>query len=180
MNVYGLQIHRDIPFDDYLKLPGISYSTIKHNGKTIEATPKMRLGTKVHNYLLTPAEYDHSDADIVKPLARELQNVLGDLLRFLLPELAVTAMFEADGRKMPYKGRIDLCVPGRIVIDIKVTEKLDIAYFGYDCQLTGYARALRAPIAVIVAIHPKTKKTTVVRIDMRDDWWDYQIYNLGA
>lgn len=174
---------KNIPFDDYLKIPGTSYSDIKNEGKEFKApSQKMQLGTNVHNYLLTPQEYMQEDARIVKPIALALKNQLGDLLPYLWPELVVTCNFVQSGFNMLYRGRIDLGIPDRLVIDIKVTEmpiRKGIEYFGYDRQQSGYAIGIGAKVALIVAINPKTLRIEIVNIPIKSDWWENQIIQKG-
>lgn len=192
MTVHNVTLLPDVPFDDYLKMPGWSYSGIK--GAKIEPTPKMGLGTACHNYLLTPSEYNH-DHNLVPALAFELKKMLGPLLPFCWPELAVTAEFVHDGMVMPYKGRIDLPVvldgqvsnPLNLVIDIKVTEmdtRKGIDFFGYHHQVNGYALAIGASRMVIVSVNPKKLKkreiaTQVIPIQRETRFWEQAVLKLG-
>lgn len=180
ISVSNIKLHESLAFEDYLKMPGKSFSGIKNEGIQFNApTKKMQLGTNVHNYILTPAEYKHENIEIVKPLALKVKEVLGPLLKYLKPELAVTAEFEHEGFVLPYKGRLDLCLPGRIVIDLKITENLNLSYFGYGDQLSGYSLATYARQSIIIAINPKTKATRVVNVPISDLWWKEQIKRLG-
>lgn len=176
------KIH-DIPFEEYLALAGYSYSGIKNDGVDFTPTAKMQLGTDVHNYLLTPEVYQHENIRIVKPLAIALKEKLGALHKFLLPERAVTCNFHSEGFTMPYKGRVDLGIPKRIIIDIKVTE-MDIykfvQYFGTGFQLSGYALGFEASLALIVSINPKTLKTKITNIPITSDWWQNQVIQKGT
>jgi hypothetical protein len=172
----------NIPFNEYLALPGYSYSGIKNQGAKFEPTAKMQLGTDVHNYLLTPEHYDHKNAAIVKPIALALKQAIGPLFKYLQAEVAITADMVSQGFTMAYKGRIDLIAPGRLVVDVKVTE-LDIAkaiqFFGYDKQLSGYAIPTKCPAALIVAVNPKTFKTQIANIPIDSQWWEYQVIQNG-
>lgn len=184
MIVTNQVFYKGMMFDEYLSMPGWSYSGIKNYGKPpITETHKMRLGTKVHTYCLVPEEYDHSDARIVKPAARALMEVVGILIKYLIPELAVTAHFSFQGITMAYKGRMDLVLPGKIVIDFKVSE-LDISkaiqFFGYDKQLSGYSLAAGCKRAIIIGINPKTLKTSIVDIPINPYWWEYQAMAKGG
>lgn len=175
----------ELTFEDYLKLPGLSYSGIKNEGRDNEFIPtqKMKLGTQVHSYLLTPEVYDHTNKEIVRPMAVELKRTIGQLTNHLKPEIAVTSFFSAQNFVMPYKGRIDLGIPGRLVVDLKVSEmEIDsaIKFFGYDKQLTGYCKALGCALAIIVSINPKTLKTKVTKITHDENWWNYQIITRGT
>lgn len=182
MIISNLQIHPTILFDEYLALPGYSYSGIKNDGNTISPSKKMQLGTQVHNYLLTPREYNYDNHEIVKPCADAVRAKLGPLLKYLRPELAVQADFIHNGFRMPYKGRIDLCITERIVIDIKVSEMplhKAVAYFGYNDQLSGYSLAIGAKVAIIISINPKTKVITTMNIPITSRFWEYHIQRLG-
>jgi len=183
MIIQNRTILKSIPFEDYLKMPGVSYSDIKNAGKEFkQPTGKMQLGTNVHNYLLTPHEYNHADVAIVRPIALALKKQLGDLLPYLWPELVVTCNFIHNGFNMLYRGRIDLGIPGRLVIDIKVTEmpiRKGIEYFGYDKQQSGYGMGIDAKVALIIAIHPISFRIDIVNIPINSEWWENQVIQKG-
>ncbi len=171
------------PFDEYLALPGWSHSGIKHEGTEFsEPTEKMQLGTHVHNYLLSPEEYRHNDINIIRPLAVKLKETLGPLFQFLKPEIAMTADFIHNDFLMKYKGRVDLGIPGKIVIDIKVSD-LDpvksMQYFRYDRPITGYCAALGTEVALLLTINPKNKNVSLKKVPMEYEWWEYQILRKG-
>lgn len=182
MTVINAKSH-ECSFEDYLELVGKSYSGIKNEGVAkFKATPKMMLGTAIHNYLLTPAEFKHENTALIRPLALALKQRLGTLIRYLKPEIGITADFQHNGFSMAYKGRIDLCIFKKIVIDIKVTE-MDIFkaidFFGYDKQQNGYAAAIGAEVILILSIHPKTKKTEITNIPISTYWWEQQVQQKG-
>lgn len=183
MEVKNLQLLKDVPFEDYLAMPGWSYSNIRNEGVVFDApTKKMQLGTHVHNYLLTPEEYKYDDIEIVKPLATAVKHRLGALMAHLTPELAVICDFVCNGFNMRYKGRLDLSVPNLIVVDLKVSEQplpVGIKYFGYDKQLSGYALAIGAKVAIIISIHPKKKTISVYNIPINVGWWENQVLQKG-
>lgn len=180
MIVTDIKIYKDLAFEDYLKTAGFSYSGIKNAGRDFgPPTEKMKLGTQVHNYLLEPSIYNYENHKVVRPLAEKVKETIGPLFKFLQKEIAFTANFTHAGFTMPYKGRIDLGARKRIIIDLKVTEKLDVNFFGYDNQLSGYAMAYEAPIALIITIHPLTLKTSVINIPIKKEWWEYQTIQYG-
>ena len=173
------QVHREISFDDYQSLPGYSHSMIRMEGKAaFTPTAKMNVGTNVHNYLLTPKEYNHSDVSIIRPIAMELKGVIGNLWERLETELAVTADFNHGEFYLPYKGRIDAGIIKKVVIDFKiingnsVRDTLDL--FHYDTQLSGYALGIAAEHAFIIAYSRKTKKVEVVPVKVDAGWWSMQ------
>ena len=176
--------HANMPFDEYLAMPGYSYSTLKDMASPVQYAPtaKMRLGTDVHNYLLESGKYNHENRDIVVPIARELKAIIGDLLPFLKSELAVTCDMHCDGFTMPYKGRMDLCRTGKIVVDLKISKmplERSIPFFGYDRQLSGYALANDCSLALILRACPETKKTENRLIRISSEWWERQVVRYG-
>lgn len=182
MEVQNLKL-MTCPFDEYLSLPGWSYSGIKNDGAKVIATPKMQLGTAVHNCLLAPEEERCENAALARPIAKALAAVLGPLLAALKPELAITADFIHAGFRMAYKGRIDLAIPGRLVVDIKVTEMKDLAafikFFGTDYQLNGYGIGIKAKTILMLSIHPKTFKTNLINIPLNTYWWEQEVKKRG-
>jgi hypothetical protein len=56
MQVTNVRALRDLPFEDYLAMPGQSFSGFKTT--KIVPTEKMNIGTLVHSALLTPKEYN--------------------------------------------------------------------------------------------------------------------------
>jgi hypothetical protein len=184
MQVLNRKMMTTCPFEDYLRIPAWSYSGIKLNGvDKFEPTAKMMLGTHVHNYLLTPKEYKYDDIAIVKPIAIKLKETIGErLLQYCEPEMVVTADFVHDGFRLKYKGRIDLGIFGKLVIDCKITEldiRKDVEFFGYDKQQSGYALGIDAKMYLIVAVHPKKLTTQIYTAPIRTDWWEHHTKQKG-
>lgn len=187
LTVANVRFYTDMPFEDYLHLPGYSFSWLKSGGQKIEPTPKMQLGTKVHAYLLSAREYPHDeDSALVRPLAIALKGIIGPVLNFCTPELAVTADFIYEDMVLKYKGRIDLPVVSKphlsLVVDLKVTEmdvRRGIDFFRYDHQVSGYALAIGASKAVIVGVNRKTKATQVVPIKVETGFWERMTLKYG-
>lgn len=184
MKIRNLQVFKGLPFEDYKALPGLSHSAIKSDGAVFTATPAMQLGTKVHNYLLEPHKYDHSDIETVRPLAVALKKRVGDvLMQRMEPELSVTCEMHHNGMKLQYKGRLDMSAMNVLVVDFKVTKMpihKGVEHFGYDNQQSGYALATGARAAIIMAINPTTKAIQVFNVPIRTDWWEYQIVKHGT
>lgn len=184
MQVLNRKTMLTCPFDEYVKIPAWGYSGIKLSGvEPFQPTAKMKLGTHVHNYLLTPKEYKYDDIEIVKPLAIKLKETIGErLMQYLEPEMVVTADFVHEGFRMKYKGRLDLSIYGKLVIDCKITEmdiRKAVDFFGYNFQQSGYAAGIEASTAIIVAIHPKKLTTQIYHVPLRFDWWEHQIKQKG-
>lgn len=172
-----------MPFEDYLNLPGYSHSDIRNKGNKVFPTPKMKLGTLVHNYLLTPGQYSGEQSELVIPLARKLKQEIEPLLGFLRPEISGTANFVLQGWSMPARGRADLGIIGRFGVDIKVSEmplfikggKGSVEYFGYNNQQNGYAAIFGFKAVVIISISPKTKAISWYNVPINTEWWEQQI-----
>jgi len=180
MQVTNVNLYKDFSFDNYLQLPGYSYSSFKKGN--FKPTEKMKLGTYVHQYLLEPEKYNHENRDVVDPIANALINDLGPMLPFLDAELSVTCDFEHDGYVMPYRGRVDLVRSGAIVIDLKISEiplNRSIDFFGYAEQLTGYCLALNCDTGLIIRANPKTLKIEKATIRKNPQWWERKVLAHG-
>lgn len=190
MIVRNHQILFNVPFDEYLKLPGVSHSDIKNEGKSFSAaTAHMQLGTHVHNYLLEPEKYNHDNISIVRPAAIAVKNKLGVLWQYLQPEVTVLSDFIHNGFVMRQRSRIDLGIPDRLVVDIKVSKVplgVSIPRFGYDHQLNGYRCSFGAKIALLLRIDPDTcgrpgiePLIEIYNVPPSTQWWDWQIVQRG-
>jgi hypothetical protein len=83
---------------------------------------------------------------------------------------------------MEYKGRIDMVRPGKLIIDLKISEiplARSIEHFGYAEQLTGYCLATNTPVGIIVRVCPKTLKTEKALIRQNPGFWERQVLKYG-
>lgn len=173
-------IYENLPFEEYLKLPGYSFSTIKADKQIIAKTPKMNLGSNVDSYLNPPGNFD-GNINIVKPIALCLKNRVGDLYYKFKKQVSITADFIHEDMRMKYKGRLDWGLERMIVIDIKVSENIfsTINYFGYPNQISGYCLGFECNTGLILSAHPKTYQTNLINITLNYDWWERQILKYG-
>lgn len=175
------QIYRyGLDFEKYKALPGLSYSGIK-NGDFVP-TKKMMLGTAVHNYILEPANYNGAFRELVVPVARVVMGQIGELINHMATEVSVTCDMLHDGLSMAYKGRIDMIRPGKLIIDLKVSETplgRSIEHFGYGEQLSGYCLATDTPVGIIIRVCPKTLKTEKAMIRQNPGFWERQVSKFG-
>lgn len=182
MIIRNVKYYHGLPFEDYLKLEGISYSTIK--GFEGPPTKGMILGTRVHQYINEPDQYDWGgDVERVRAIAESLRKVLGDAINFLKKEVSFTADFVHNGMVMKYKGRADMMIPGKIIVDLKVLSgylEPSIKMFGYDRQISGYCLPTKAPIGLIVAFNKKTFKPETKLIKPDSAFWEYQVARYGV
>ncbi len=182
MTASNLTIHDPMDFSDYLQMPGYSYSGIKHEGREFVPTQKMITGTSVHQYLLEPHKFT-GNIKIVKPIAAATIKTLGPLYKHLQYEMSISCILEHAGLKMPFKGRIDAMIPGRIVIDFKIGKNIQAskAFFGYDDQASGYAISTGAPVAFLIACNPEEKHPVaqVIPVNINHEFWNTQILLKG-
>lgn len=182
ITVRNLKIIENLPFEDYITLPGISFSTIKYEGKTVAPTRKMMLGSAVDDYLSHQSDTT-CDLNLIKPIAQTLISRIGlDLYTKLEKQISVTCDFIFEDMLLRYKGRIDWGLQSIIVIDLKIAENIDktLFYFDYPNQVSGYSIALSCQNSLILAINPKTLKTDLKHIKVNSYWWERQILRLGA
>lgn len=178
--VENVRYYRDMPFEEYLSIPGISFSSIKG----FEGAPSigMQLGTRVHNFLNEPALYDWEQVEVVRPIAAAIRAKLGNAYKFMEKELAFTAEFHYLGMVMVYKGRADLIKVGNVLVDYKVLSgSLDSAIerFGYDRQLSGYCLATGCRLGIIISWNKAKKRIEQRTITPDPTFWMHHVVKLG-
>jgi hypothetical protein len=182
MKIFDIRIIEDIPFEDYLKLPGLSYSSVKNGGSRIDPTDKMRFGSLVDAYLFEPHTYNGEQYNLVRPIAEAAIGKLGALIRHGRRQLAVLCTMVYNGLYIYYKGRVDLEACG-LIIDFKVSEMnviQAINHFGYNHQLNGYAIPLGSKGGLIFSIHPKSPHPIQLQaIQNSVIWWQQQVLKYG-
>lgn len=177
MIVYkDIQEHNDIPFDQYLKMPGLSQSYLKRevNGVApgVEVSDAMRLGSMVDAILTEPEKVDYkSDLyEAGRSIASEINKSFGSYINAFKKQVNYTAIMSYEGFEMPVKGRLDFLIPKHIVLDLKVTASplkavpTLIKYMGYDNQLWNYGGLSQVKKAIIMAYSRKDKKTGLFQV----------------
>jgi len=179
MRISNITYYRGLDFEDYLKLPGTSFSSLKGE---IPVSAGMALGSRVHAYINEPDKYDWQQVDIVKPIAATLRAVVGDAFKYLEKEVAFTCDMEHNGLVLTYRGRADMLKVGRIVIDLKVLAgSLESACsrFGYVDQISGYCLPTNCDRGLIIAYNKSTKKVETKLIKPTPGFWEYTVARLG-
>lgn len=180
MIVSNVRYYRGLEFDQYLAMPGISFSSLKQ--VSVPESSGVSLGTRVHKYVLEPEQYDWSDVVVVKKISEALRKYMGGSMSVLESEVAFTCDMEHNGLVMQYKGRADKLKAGRIVVDFKILSgSLESAckHFGYENQLSGYCLATGCPYGLIVGYN-KSRSMVETKIMSPDSaFWDYQIIRNG-
>lgn len=182
MQIFDVRIIEGLPFEDYLKLPGISYSFVSGGGAFKSATPKMEFGSRVDAYLFEPEKYDGVDYKLVRAVAEKVKARLGVLIKHGKRQLAVMCTMAHRGMYIYYKGRVDLFAGG-MVIDLKVSELeilRAIQVFGYQNQLNGYAIPLKARGSILFSIHPKKHDVQTCPINNSTSFWEQIVLKHGT
>lgn len=183
MTIENKIVLENVYFEDYLKIPGHSFSSLKNEGIPTNVTPKMRFGSSVDSYLFTPQLYKGENFKLVKPVANKLHDMFGHVLQVCKPQISVTCDMVHEGLRLKYKGRPDLMMFPQMIIDLKVSELNPVKaveFFRYDWQLSGYSLALGCKDRIIISIHPKTFKISVIPISLKVDWWNHQVIKHGS
>jgi hypothetical protein len=175
----NVQTYKDLPFDQYLQLPGYSHSWLKseRNGHAMPFTPsaKVYFGSLVDDLLTDPSSADVSHPDFNEALeaANNIRNFCGQhFFDAAEKQISFTATMHWGQFSMPVKGRIDFM--STYIFDVKVTnepeEKLnDLIYFmGYPNQMFLYAKALGFNKAVLVFYIRRKKKVVLKPINLLD------------
>ena len=184
MKVENVRYFHKLDFAEYLQMPGVSFSSLKAeaNGPITESKG-MRLGTRVHNYLLEPEKYDWQQADVVIPMALALRKQVGALLKIMDREVAVTADFVHNGIRMPYRGRFDLGIQTKLICDFKIlagTLEAATQRFEYDKAISGYCLATGTPAGLLIGYNKKSKDVEFKFIKPSANFWEYQVVRLGV
>lgn len=182
ITVTNARSFRRMEWDEYVAMPGYSYSKLRNPDGFGPPTAKMRLGTLVDRFLFTPVLYQGEQREIVEPMARELVRLLGNALPLGDSQLSLSADFTHEGLTMPYKGRPDFKITD-LIVDLKVSQLnivKAISFFRYDWQLSGYAKAAGCTRAMIVSIHPVTRKISMLQVPLVYDFWEHSIKKYGT
>lgn len=189
--IHSIQQHLNLPFDQYLKLPGYSTSFLKRevNGVTPDfvKTDKMFRGSLVDAILTSPSEVDMSSK--LYPVARDISNTIrgqfGDMFKQMLPQVSYTGTASYGGFSMLVKGRLDFELPKLAVIDLKITEtkniKALIKHMGYDNQMFLYCKFIGVTKAYLIFYCVPLKKCIIEYIDCSqpNNWWQERIIKFG-
>lgn len=187
----NIKRHDNIPFDEYLKLPGHSHSSLKNMVygiyKPVVSTDNMRLGSLVDSILTDPASANMQDQlySDAKDVAAKIKSEFGDLLFACDKQVSYTATASHGLFEMEVKGRLDFLLNDYAVIDLKITKSKQfttlINYMGYKNQLWHYARMAGVKNAYILIRSVPLKKTMLYAIDCSDNynglWADRIIMN---
>lgn len=172
MLVYSnIKRYDNLPFKDYLQLPGLSHSTVKsmRNGlpQSIAPTEKMRFGSMVDDIISgEPVDIFSENYRPAQEVANELYRIFPFIDKFQ-KQVSFTATIEWNGLAMETKGRPDWLLPNKFHVDLKVTslslntkEKRDnyLTHFRYENALFHYAKLAEVPQAYLLSYSRADKK----------------------
>lgn len=195
INFHNILRHDNIPFEDYLKLPGYSTSFLKRevNGVLPDfvSSDKVRVGSLVDSILTSPKDADMSSPlyKEAKAIAFQLREVFGDMLGNMVPQVSYTgsASLQTEGGvfTMPIKGRLDLLLPKLAVIDLKVTYATNIPalidFMKYEKQMWLYCNlsGVKKAYLLIYCVPKKTCTCHYVSCEGDSEWWEERVLRFG-
>lgn len=181
----------NIPFEDYLKTPGYSYSFLKReiNGSIPEfkMSDKVELGSLVDAILTQPDKIDiySPQLKIAEKIADCLMVNFGSYIQHFESQVSMTCDMEYSGLKMPFRGRLDWGLKDIAVIDLKVTSSTNfrsvINHMGYDNQLFGYCGAYGVKLGYILIYSSATDKYDLIQMPLNgEEFWKEKILKFGT
>lgn len=192
----NIKRHLNIPFEDYLKLDGYSYSFLKRevNGVSPEfiGSDKVKLGSLVDAILTQDdrIEYDDPQFNRAMKIAVEIKDKFGSMINQFMPQVSYTAIASYNGFNLPVTGRLDWELHSHAVIDLKVTgAKTDreftalITHMGYNHQLFNYCRMANVKSGYLMPYSTTAKKClSIVKFEAGDTnpFWEEKIIKFGS
>lgn len=192
----NIQRHDDVPFTEYLRMPGNSHSFLRYekNGEKAEiiATEKMKRGSMVDSILTDkPQDVDMSSPlyEQAKQIAYSIRKNFGGMIDSMEKQVSFTAEMEHLDHKMIGKFRLDFLLPGYIVLDLKVTDAKPkqipglITHMGYDNQLWGYSKVAQVDRAFILAYSVPAKNVFLFNVPVSsptNEFWEGKILKFGT
>lgn len=182
-----------MPFDEYLTLPGYSFSFLKRErsgfAEDVAYTAKIGIGKLVDAILSEPATANMGSElyPAAKAIAFKLQQQFGPLLPAFKKQVSYTGLFTANGWSCPTRGRLDFLLERRAVIDLKVTSEKRILplidHMQYWDQQFGYALLAGVPKRYILIYSRPNKESTLLPSPMPipavNEWWAEKIERFG-
>jgi hypothetical protein len=184
--------HDNIPFEDYLKLPGYSHSFLKRERfgvvEELTITENITIGKLVDGIITDPETVNMLDPlyPTARAIAVEIKNTFGAVLPQFKKQLSYTADIVHNGFIMATTGRLDFLLPKHCVLDLKVTKSKDvhglIEYMGYKNQVWHYAKMAKVNDGYFMIHSIPLKKNFLIPLDCRDnmnDFWADKIIKFG-
>lgn len=184
-----------LDFQNYLLLPQYSHSYLKserHGFSTFKrASTKMKLGSLV-DAIRTDGEVNMVDPlyPAAKIIASALKKEFGWALTRMHKQVSYTGIMQYHAGhdvvfQLPVKGRPDFEEPKTFIIDLKVTDEVDvdrvIQFLGYPNQQFGYGKLSGCPVAYLLFYRKKKMDTVLRKIQIGDTnrFWQEKIIKFG-
>lgn len=190
--IHSIQQYLNLPFDEYLKLPGRSTSFLKNEKNGVSPvfikTDKVRVGSLVDAILTSPKEVDMRSElyPIARDIAAEIRLKFGDMFKQMIPQVSYTGIMAHSGISMPVKGRLDFLLPELAVIDLKVTYATNvpelIKFMKYAEQMhlyCGFAGVKKAYL-IVYCVPKKICKVHAIDCSGRSLWWEGKTFEFGS
>ena len=177
--------HKDLSFEDYLKLGKdfYSHSFLKRerNGivEPLTITDNIRIGSLVDSIITEPHKADLKNDlyPFAKDIADKVKSEFSSIIAYFKKQLSYTAIADYSGFKLPVVGRLDFLLENQAVIDLKVTKSKNIPelikFMGYKNQLWHYARLSGVKKAYLLVYSIPNKRTEVHFVDVSSDYNDF-------
>lgn len=191
INFINRKRYDNVPFEQYLKVPGYSYSFLKRekNGITPEfkMTDKVELGSLVDAILTQPDKIDiySPQLKLAEKIASIITDNFGSYIQHFESQVSLTCDMEYNGLKMPFRGRLDWGLKDIAVIDLKVTAATNfrqlIDHMQYDNQLFGYCGAYGVKLGYILIYSSKSEKYDLIQMPLNGgQFWKEKILKFGS
>lgn len=192
INYSDIRRYDNMPFDEYLKLPGYSHSFLKRerNGITeeLKMTDNILLGSLVDSLLtdLTKVNMSSTLYPAARRIAATLKQQFGDMINCFKKQVSYTGQMECAGFRMPVTGRLDFLLESYAVIDLKVTQSKDmsslIQFMGHENQVWNYAKLAQVPKAFLMIYSVPMDKTFIIQLNcsnQENEFWKEKILKFG-
>jgi hypothetical protein len=184
--------HDNVPFEEYLRLPGYSHSYLKRERfgmvEELTMTDNIMIGKLVDGILT-----DQEGVDMKSPLysqakliAYDIMKTWGAQIKLFRKQVSYTADVNHNGFIMPTTGRLDFELPKHAVVDLKVTKSKDvdglINYMGYKNQVWHYAKMAQVNDAYIMIHSIPLRRNFIRAIDCSsnmNEFWADKCINFG-
>lgn len=193
LNYKDIIRYDNIPFEDYLKLPGFSHSFIRYQKNGIKVpvtvTENMRIGSIVDNILTEPKKANMADSlyPYCKKIAFSIKERFGSLIDVFEKQVSFTAEIKYGNFYMPTTGRLDFGLPMQAVIDLKVTKSRIkavpalIDFMGYKNQGWHYCKMYGVDPFYLMVHSIPDDKTELYYYDMsgHNEFWANGVMQFG-
>jgi hypothetical protein len=180
-----------LDFNEYRSFSQYSFSFLKSEAfglsKNVEVTDKIILGSLVDGIISNErVDMTHRLYPAAKAIAAYLRANFSGILPYMHSQISYSGIFHYHGFCLPAKGRLDMEIPKRIVVDLKITDSKNIPelikFMKYDDQLFGYAKLGQHTEAYILAYSKPLKKAHIYSIPVSDhnEFWAEKILKFGS